>query len=228
MHKVKKSSSHKSSSHRHYDSHGHGDRNRGGGYHDGEHYHGGHGDEDGYSHRRDRSLLHSSHSPGMMGGDNPMRGGSYDMMDGQQREEYSSDNQHSYSDSDSDSDDSDSDDGGGSEQNVHTGGAQHYMHDDDPQASLPSSQFTSLLSAHIKALAEESARTPNTPFARLYKQAQASRIKKKIKSILLRPDLKKEKKVELIAGLLAPLEEGGGGGGGGQTEYANGPAANTA
>jgi hypothetical protein len=156
--------------------------------------------------------MHSTHSPRLsarnsnsnMMTDSPVHHGmqgNYDMMDTQQRgEDYSSDNQHSYSESDRDSSDSDaSEEGGEAQLNAHTSGAQHYMHgdDDDPSSSLPSSQFTSLLSSHIKSLAEESARTPNSPFARLYKQAQQTKVKKKIKAILLRPDIKKEKKVRI-------------------------------
>lgn len=177
-----------------------------------------------HSHRRgDRSLLHSSSGSPRMGGrsgDSPMQHGmsrSYDMVDdhGQRHgdgDDYSSDDgHHSYTDSDGDSGDTSSDGGSDVEPSslsAHTLGAQHYMHgDDDPSTSLPSSQFTSLLSAHIKSLAHESVRQPNTPFARLYREAQQTKVKKKIKSILIRPDIKKEKKVELIAAILAPLEE---------------------
>ena len=80
-------------------------------------------------------------------------------------------------------------------------------HDDPDAPSLPSAHFTSQLSSHIKLLAEESARNAQSPFARLYKSAQQTKIKKKIKAILVRPDLKKEKKVEMIAALLTPLED---------------------
>ncbi len=93
------------------------------------------------------------------------------------------------SDDGSDSDDRHSDMGGGGDSD-----------------GFPSSHFTAQLSAHIKSLAEECARRPHsTPFARLYAQAQHPRVKKKIRHILLRPDVQREKKVELIAGLLGAL-----------------------
>lgn len=161
--------------------------------------------------RGDRSLLHGgAHSPrlsGHMMSDSPMRRGMHDDydMDASREDDYS-DEEQSYSDSDSERpSDSEEDDSG----HVPSHGQYAHMHDEDPQASLPSSQFTSLLSAHIKTLAEEAQRAPSSPFARLYAQAQQSKVKRKIKAILLRPDIKKEKKVELIAGILSALEENG-------------------
>jgi hypothetical protein len=73
---------------------------------------------------------------------------------------------------------------------------------------ISSSNFQNLLSNHIRNLADESIRDPNTQFARLYRQAQNNKIKKKIRHILQRTDLKKEKKVDLIGALLITLQNG--------------------
>jgi len=167
----------------------------------------GSGGKSGYSriHRDDRMDL-SGDGEGVTYGDD---------SDAEQGINYSSDEDddedgNNHSDSDSSNDD-DEEDGNDSDQGVLGGLPSHHhmraMQEDEDAPSLPSSHFTSMLSMHIKNLAEESARNPSTPFARLYRAAQQTRIKKKIRAILLRADVKKEKKVELIAQMLAPLED---------------------
>lgn len=223
-HKTKKSSSHKSHRGDHHGGagYGHGQGHGGHRYSD-DPYGAGATNDEGYplhstSHRRgDRSLMHGSGSPRMHGhmGDSPMRGSmNYDMEGGERRGHHSSEyddsdgGNGSYSSSD-DSGSSSDEDGGHHRRSYHSGPSAELADGNDDAPSLPSSHFTTMLSSHIKQLAEESARNADSPFARLYAQAQQMRVKKKIKAILVRPDLKKEKKVELIAALLQPLAEEG-------------------
>ena len=71
---------------------------------------------------------------------------------------------------------------------------------------IPSPQFSSVLSSHIALLAEESAREQGeTAFGRLYAAAKGKVNSRKIQHILTRRDIKKERKVELIAQLLVQI-----------------------
>ena len=71
---------------------------------------------------------------------------------------------------------------------------------------IPSPHFSSVLSSHIALLAEESAREQGeTAFGRLYAAAKGKANSRKIQHILTRRDIKKERKVELIAQLLVEL-----------------------
>ena len=71
---------------------------------------------------------------------------------------------------------------------------------------VPSPHFSSVLSSHISLLAEESVRAQGeTAFGRLYAQAKGKANSRKIQQILTRRDIKKERKVELIAHILTEL-----------------------
>lgn len=74
---------------------------------------------------------------------------------------------------------------------------------------IPTSQFQHLLTNHIKNLAEESTRDNQSgTFTKLYREAQNSaKIRKKIRQILMRNDIRKEKKVDLIATLLMRMNQ---------------------
>ena len=74
--------------------------------------------------------------------------------------------------------------------------------------AIPSPHFSSVLSSHIALLAEESTREQGeTAFGRLYAQAKGKSNSRRIQSILQRRDIKKERKVELIAQLLVQLSQ---------------------
>jgi hypothetical protein len=74
------------------------------------------------------------------------------------------------------------------------------------QSTFSSSQFTTVLAAHIRAMAEEAKNNQNSAFARIWKGCQEGSVRKKIRTILHRQDTKKDKKVDMLAALLVHLQ----------------------
>ena len=75
-----------------------------------------------------------------------------------------------------------------------------------PSGQVPQTQFYNLLGSHIRQLAGDASRDAHSPFARLYRSAQTPTMKRRIATILARNELKREKKVDMIANLLLPLQ----------------------
>lgn len=73
--------------------------------------------------------------------------------------------------------------------------------------TVPETQFYNLLGTHIRTLANEAYKNPQSTFAKLYRTTQQPNIKRKISAILARQDLKRQDKVELIANMLMPLQQ---------------------
>lgn len=74
----------------------------------------------------------------------------------------------------------------------------------DLGGTVPTTQFYNLLGTHIRQLANEACKLPNTPFGKLYRITQTPAIKRKISDVLCRNDIKKQNKVDMIANILLP------------------------